>query len=45
MLAYFNHRIVFNHESVYNDSFRSSNNKLRNTCLILFARRKNSSIF
>ncbi len=44
MLTYFNHRIVFNHENVYNDSLRSSNNKLRDIYLILFARRRNSSI-
>ncbi len=45
MLVYFNYRIAFNYESVYNDSLRSSNNKLRNTYLVSFARRRNSLIF
>ncbi len=36
MLIYFNYRIAFNHESVYNDLLRLSNNKLRDTCLILY---------
>ncbi len=37
MLTYFNHRIASNHESVYNNLLRLSNNKLRNSYSVLFA--------